>query len=97
MARLSLVLLILIVALIFHPTCFEARKLLSNIEKKQVPSFKGNFAGITLCKETTKMLPTSDDDKGNAMANNERLFAIHLAKIERILQSSHPSPGAGHR
>ncbi|KAG4161140.1 hypothetical protein ERO13_D01G040200v2 [Gossypium hirsutum] len=93
MARLTLVLLILIVALIFHPTCFEARKLLSNIEKKQVPSFKGNFAGITLSKET----PTSDNDKGHAMANNERLFAIHLAKIERILQSSHPSPGAGHR
>ncbi|KAB2095582.1 hypothetical protein ERO13_A01G049600v2 [Gossypium hirsutum] len=97
MARLSLVLLILVVALIFHPKCFEARKLLSTIEKKQVPSFKGNFAGITLSKETTKMLPTSDDDKGNAMANNERLFAIHLAKIERILQSSHPSPGSGHR
>ncbi|MBA0705357.1 hypothetical protein Golax_017559, partial [Gossypium laxum] len=35
MARLTLALLILIVALIFHPTCFEARKLLSNIEKKQ--------------------------------------------------------------
>ncbi|KAB2095577.1 hypothetical protein ERO13_A01G049200v2 [Gossypium hirsutum] len=96
MARLTLLLFILIVALIFHSTCFEARKLLSNIEKKQVPSFQGNFAGITLAKETTKMFPASDDDKGHAMANNERLFAIHLSKIDRILQSSNPSPGAGH-
>ncbi|KAE8713021.1 Detected protein of unknown function [Hibiscus syriacus] len=82
MARLSLVLLIVIVALIFHPTCFETRKL-SNFEKEQqVPSFKDAFAG-------------DDDDKGHAMGNNERLFVIHLAKIDRILQSS-PSPGGGH-
>ncbi|GMJ10079.1 hypothetical protein HRI_004677100 [Hibiscus trionum] len=80
MARLSLVLLIVVVALLFHPTCFEARKL-SNIEKEQVPSFKDTFTG--------------DADKGHAMGNNERLFAIHLAKIDRILQST-PSPGGGH-
>ncbi|MBA0705361.1 hypothetical protein Golax_017562, partial [Gossypium laxum] len=30
MARLCLVLFIAIVALFFHPTCFEARKLLNN-------------------------------------------------------------------
>ncbi|KAK8706317.1 hypothetical protein V6N13_049887 [Hibiscus sabdariffa] len=81
MARLSLVLLIVIVALLFHPTCLEARKL-SGFEKEQVPSLKDTFVG--------------DDDKGHAMGNNERLFAIHLAKIDRILQSI-PSPGAGHR
>ncbi|KAE8703320.1 hypothetical protein F3Y22_tig00110472pilonHSYRG00324 [Hibiscus syriacus] len=80
MARSSIVLLIVIVALIFHPTCFEARKLL-NFEMEQVPSFKGHFSG--------------GDEKGQAMANNERLFAIHLAKIDRILQST-PSPGGGH-
>ncbi|MBA0733571.1 hypothetical protein Gogos_017569, partial [Gossypium gossypioides] len=87
MARLTLVLVIVIVVLALHPTCFEARKLLNNFEKQQVPSF-----GITLAKEPTKMLPASDD-KGHAMANNERLFAIHLAKIDRKLQTSPPSPG----
>ncbi|KAE8680086.1 Detected protein of unknown function [Hibiscus syriacus] len=86
MARSSLVLLLVIVALIFHPTCFEARKL---------SKFKGNFVGTTLSKEPAKMFPAGDDDKGHAMANNERLIAIHLAKIDRILQS-HPSPGGGH-
>ncbi|KAB2095585.1 hypothetical protein ERO13_A01G050000v2 [Gossypium hirsutum] len=95
MARLTLVLVIVIVVLAFHPTCFEARKLLNSFEKQQVPSFKGNFVGITLAKEPAKMLPASDD-KGHAMANNERLFAIHLAKIDRILQTSPPSPGNGH-
>ncbi|KAE8706112.1 hypothetical protein F3Y22_tig00110403pilonHSYRG00041 [Hibiscus syriacus] len=81
MARSSTVLLFVIVVLIFHPACFEARKLL-NFDKEQAPSFEGDFAGA--------------DDKGQAMANNERLFAIHLAKIDRILQST-PSPGGGHR
>ncbi|KAL4273176.1 hypothetical protein GQ457_13G004620 [Hibiscus cannabinus] len=83
MARLSLVLLIVIVAAVFfHPTCFEARKL-SGFEKEQVPSiFKDIFA--------------REEDKGHALGNNERLFAIHLAKIDRILQST-PSPGGGHR
>ncbi|KAE8683744.1 hypothetical protein F3Y22_tig00111191pilonHSYRG00201 [Hibiscus syriacus] len=78
MARPSSVLLIVIV---FHLACFEARKLL-NLEKEQDPSFKGDFAAV-------------GDDKGQAMANNERLFAIHLPKIDRILQST-PSPGGGH-
>ncbi|GMJ05331.1 hypothetical protein HRI_004202300 [Hibiscus trionum] len=84
MARSSIVLLIVIFSLIFHTTCFEARQL-SNFEKEQVPSFKGDFSGGG----------SGGGDKGHAMANNERLFAIHLAKIDRILQSS-PSPGAGH-
>ncbi|KAE8703321.1 hypothetical protein F3Y22_tig00110472pilonHSYRG00328 [Hibiscus syriacus] len=94
MARFSLVLLIVIVALIFHPTCFEARKLL-NIELEHAPSFKGNFAGIKLSKEPAKILPASDDDKGHAMVSNERPFAFHVAEIDRILQSR-PSPGGGH-
>ncbi|KAK8648299.1 hypothetical protein V6N13_129057 [Hibiscus sabdariffa] len=81
MARLSLVLLIVIVSLLYHPTCLEARKL-SGFEKEQVPSiFKDTF--------------TREEDKGHALGNNERLFAMHLAKIDRILQST-PSPGAGH-
>ncbi|KAK8706316.1 hypothetical protein V6N13_049886 [Hibiscus sabdariffa] len=81
MARLSLVLFIVIVAVLFHPTCLEARKL-SSLEKEQVASiFKHTFA--------------RDEDKGHAVGNNERLFAIHLAKIDRILQST-PSPGGGH-
>ncbi|XWS27381.1 hypothetical protein CRYUN_Cryun26dG0110200 [Craigia yunnanensis] len=94
MTRLSLVLLIVLFALIFQPKSFEARKLLNNLEKKEVPSFKDNFVGNTLPKEPTRIIPASDD-KGHAMANNERLFAIHLAKVDRVLQST-PSPGAGH-
>ncbi|KAE8683743.1 hypothetical protein F3Y22_tig00111191pilonHSYRG00200 [Hibiscus syriacus] len=94
MARFSLFFLIVIVSLIFHPTCFEARKLL-NFEMKQAPPFKGNFAGIKFSKEPTKMLPASDDDEGHAMVSNERRFAFRLAEIDRILQS-HPSPGGGH-
>ncbi|KAK5844358.1 hypothetical protein PVK06_000494 [Gossypium arboreum] len=96
MARLSLVLFIAIVALFFHPTCFEARKLLNNFEKQQIPSFKGNFAGITLSKEPTKMLLASDDGKGHANANNGRQSTIHVGKVDRILQKSSPSPGNGH-
>ncbi|XVF04406.1 hypothetical protein REPUB_Repub05bG0079800 [Reevesia pubescens] len=96
MTRLSLVLLIVLFALIFQPKPFEARKLLNNLEKKEVPSFKFNFVGIILPKEPTKILPASDNNiNGHTMANNERLLAIHLAKIDRVLQST-PSPGGGH-
>ncbi|XVE63336.1 hypothetical protein DITRI_Ditri07aG0012000 [Diplodiscus trichospermus] len=93
MTRLSPVLLIFLFALIFQPKSFEARKLLNNSEKKEVPSFMDNVIGSTRqTKEPTEIVPAS---KGHAMGNNERLFAIHLAKIDRIL-GSHPSPGAGH-
>ncbi|MBA0641291.1 hypothetical protein Goklo_025855 [Gossypium klotzschianum] len=34
-------------------------------------------------------------NKDHEMVDEERLFALHLAKIDRILQSV-PSPGAGH-
>ncbi|XVF18545.1 hypothetical protein REPUB_Repub11eG0031700 [Reevesia pubescens] len=95
MTRVSLVLLIVLFALIFQPKLFEARKLLNNLEKKKVPSFKDNFVGITHPKEPTKMVPASDD-KGHAMVHNERLLTIHFAKLDRLLQSC-PSPGAGHR
>ncbi|XWS27379.1 hypothetical protein CRYUN_Cryun26dG0110000 [Craigia yunnanensis] len=94
MTRLSLVLLIALFALIFQSKSLEARKLLNNLEKKEVHPFKDNFVGSTLPKEPTKIIPASDD-KGHAMANNERLFAIHLAKIDRVLQF-YSSPGAGH-
>ncbi|XVE63341.1 hypothetical protein DITRI_Ditri07aG0012500 [Diplodiscus trichospermus] len=96
MTRLSLLLLILLFALIFQPKLLEARKVLNNLEKKEVPSFKDNIVGsIRRPKEPTEIVPAS---KGHAMANNERLFAIHLAKIDRILRyEAVPSPGAGHR
>ncbi|XP_022717788.1 precursor of CEP14-like [Durio zibethinus] len=93
MTRLSVVLIIVIFAFIFLPTSLEARKLL-NLEKKEVPSSEDNFVGSTFVREPTKILPASDH-KGHAMANKEKLFAIHLAKIDQVLQSV-PSPGAGH-
>ncbi|KAJ8761948.1 hypothetical protein K2173_006550 [Erythroxylum novogranatense] len=34
-------------------------------------------------------------NKGRATLGNEKLFRIHLGRIDRILQSV-PSPGAGH-
>ncbi|XVF87997.1 hypothetical protein PTKIN_Ptkin19aG0013700 [Pterospermum kingtungense] len=84
MTRLNLVFLIVLFALIFQPRTSEARKLLNNLAKKQV---EDNFIG--------SKLPKVSSAEGHAMANNERLFPIHLAKLDRLLQST-PSPGAGH-
>ncbi|KAE8703322.1 Detected protein of unknown function [Hibiscus syriacus] len=46
-------------------------------------------------KENLVPSETLSIDKDGIMSINERLFALHLAKIDRILQSV-PSPGAGH-
>ncbi|XVE63343.1 hypothetical protein DITRI_Ditri07aG0012700 [Diplodiscus trichospermus] len=99
MNRLSLVLLIVLFVLIFQPKSFEARKLLCSLEKNEVPSFKDNVVGSTHRPKELKKIVSASDDEGLAMANNERLFSIHLAKNDRILRScseSCPSPGGGH-
>ncbi|XVF81526.1 hypothetical protein PTKIN_Ptkin15bG0162300 [Pterospermum kingtungense] len=79
MTRLNLVFLVVLFALLFQPRTSEARKLLNNLAKEEV---EDNF------------IPKVPSAKGHAMANNERLFSIHLAKLDRLLQST-PSPGAG--
>ena len=38
---------------------------------------------------------TGDAGRENGMSNYEKFIATHLARIDRILQST-PSPGAGH-
>ena len=93
MTRLSLALLIILFALIFQVPPMQCRKLL-NTEKNEVFSLKDNLVPTDLPKKSTP--PPSPTDKDLIMANNERLFALHLAKIDRILQGSVPSPGAGH-
>ncbi|XVF79016.1 hypothetical protein PTKIN_Ptkin14bG0185400 [Pterospermum kingtungense] len=86
MARLSLIALVVILfALIYQVPSMQSRKLF-NAEKV-------NLVPTNLPKKPTP--PPSPADKDIRMANNERLLALHLAKIDRIL-SSVPSPGAGH-
>ena len=92
MARLSLVLLVILFALIYQVPSMQSRKLF-NSEKKEVFPLKDNLVPIDLPKKPTP--PPSPTVQDLIMANNERLFALHLAKIDRILQSV-PSPGAGH-
>ncbi|XVF87993.1 hypothetical protein PTKIN_Ptkin19aG0013300 [Pterospermum kingtungense] len=88
MTRLSFVLLIFLFALVCQVPSIQCRNLF-NAEKKQVISVPTDLPNK---KPTPPPSPTS---KHLIMANNERLFALHLAKIDRILQSV-PSPGAGH-
>ncbi|KAM7492515.1 hypothetical protein LguiA_035436 [Lonicera macranthoides] len=84
MGRLLSALVFLFVLICYVPS-LEARKVLS-IEKGKVSSLvpSSHLKGTTI--------PTG---KAHAMAINERLFTLHLAKMDRILQSV-PSPGAGH-
>ncbi|XWS10153.1 hypothetical protein CRYUN_Cryun39dG0050800 [Craigia yunnanensis] len=83
MTRLSLVLFIRLLALIIQEPFSEARKRLS-MEKKKVPSTKEN---VDLSALPEKAIPahSATDDKGHVMVNDERLLALYLAKINRIL------------
>ncbi|WRX29105.1 hypothetical protein QQP08_021592 [Theobroma cacao] len=60
--------------------------------KKEVPSFKENFVLSATPKESTS--PPSPTDNPYTIANNERLFSLHLAN-DRVLEESVPSPGGG--
>ncbi|XVF79014.1 hypothetical protein PTKIN_Ptkin14bG0185200 [Pterospermum kingtungense] len=93
MARQSLVLVICLLALVIQEPFSEARKHLS-MEKKQVPNTEENAALSALPQKATPV-NSETDDKGHVMVNDERLFALHLANIARILDNSVPSPGAG--
>ncbi|XWS10155.1 hypothetical protein CRYUN_Cryun39dG0051000 [Craigia yunnanensis] len=92
MARLSLALLVILFALIYQLPSMQSRKLF-NAEKKEVFPLKDNLVPNDLPKKPTP--PLSPTDKDLIMANNERFFALHLAKTDRLLQSV-PSPAAGH-
>ncbi|XVE88241.1 hypothetical protein DITRI_Ditri19aG0053900 [Diplodiscus trichospermus] len=72
----------------------EGRKLLNTGEsKKNAPTL---FASLVLSALPKGTVPgSSPSKKGHAKLDNEKLFARHLAGIDRILQSV-PSPGAGH-
>ncbi|XVF79015.1 hypothetical protein PTKIN_Ptkin14bG0185300 [Pterospermum kingtungense] len=93
MARLSLVLVICLLTFVIQEPFSEARKHLS-IEKKQVPNTEENVVLNALPQKATPA-HSDTDDKGHVMINDERLFALHPAKIGRILGNSVPSPEAG--
>ncbi|KAK8648298.1 hypothetical protein V6N13_129056 [Hibiscus sabdariffa] len=86
MARLSLVLIIVLFVSMYRVPSIQSRKLLSAEMEATVISQKDNSVPSVPEK------PLADKDQ--MMANNERLFAVHLAKLDRILQSV-PSPGSG--
>ncbi|XVF27455.1 hypothetical protein REPUB_Repub14bG0107900 [Reevesia pubescens] len=95
MARFgSLVLIFLVISVSFLPQ-MESRKLLKTGESnKKVPSL---FASLVLSALPKGTVPAASapSKKGHTTLDNEKLFARHLAGIDRILQSV-PSPGAGH-
>jgi hypothetical protein len=85
MARLSSILFIILFAFAFHFTSLDARNNILRLSMTEVPSL-----------ESRPGLPSSSGEKVDAMAINESLIFSHLAKMDRILQQSIPSPGAGH-
>ena len=95
MARFgSLVLIFLVISASFVPQ-LESRKLQNTGESnKNAPS--SLFASLMLSALAKGTVPASaPSKKGHSTLDNEKLFARHLAVIDRILQSV-PSPGAGH-
>ncbi|OMO65440.1 hypothetical protein COLO4_31233 [Corchorus olitorius] len=99
MARFtSLVMMIFLVISASFLPLMESRKLLNTGDQqisniKNVPSL---FTSLFLNALPKGKVPASaPSKKGHATLENEKLFARHLAGIDRILQSV-PSPGAGH-
>ncbi|MBA0848291.1 hypothetical protein Goshw_000126 [Gossypium schwendimanii] len=94
MARLSIVLIIFLFSFIIQaPSSAEARKLMMNLqETAEALPLNKNVASVEQREPTPAV---SFRNKDHEMVDEERLFALHLAKIDRILQSV-PSPGAGH-
>ncbi|KAE8659654.1 hypothetical protein F3Y22_tig00116962pilonHSYRG00826 [Hibiscus syriacus] len=94
MARFSSLLIILsVISASFVPQ-MESRNLLNTGDSnKNVPSLFASLVLSALPKGTVP--PSAPSKKGHATLDNEKLFARHLADIDRILRSV-PSPGAGH-
>ncbi|KAE8680087.1 Detected protein of unknown function [Hibiscus syriacus] len=89
MARLGLSLLVIVFVLIFQVPPMQSRNLFNaemNAQAAPIPPEDN------LVPSDVTMKPPTDID--HIMANSERLFALHLAKIDRLLQSV-PSPGGG--
>ncbi|KAG4146417.1 hypothetical protein CXB51_012208 [Gossypium anomalum] len=96
MARFSslVIIFLVIISASFVPQ-MESRKLLNAGERNEnVPSL---FASLMLSAlpKGSKVPASAPSKKGHATLDNEKRFARHLARIDRILQSV-PSPGAGH-
>ncbi|KAK9062536.1 hypothetical protein SSX86_019723 [Deinandra increscens subsp. villosa] len=79
MARLTIITLVIVAILVCGAPCLDARKLLSDEKKGSI--MEGSLVKSGLGK------PSGLSD--------EKLFALHLARIDRILVVSTPSPGAG--
>ncbi|MFQ6621035.1 hypothetical protein Gotur_002083 [Gossypium turneri] len=95
MARLSIVLIIFLFSFIIQaPSSAEARKLMMNLQEtaEALPLNKNVVVSVEQREQTPAV---SFRNKDHEMVDEERLFALHLAKIDRILQLV-PSPGAGH-
>ncbi|KAK8527518.1 hypothetical protein V6N13_085345 [Hibiscus sabdariffa] len=95
MTRLSTVLLIFLFSFMIYqaPSLAEARKLM-NLQQTETPLSNNSVVSSVEHREQTGEVSFSS--KGHEKADyQERIFALHLAKIDRILQSV-PSPGAGH-
>ncbi|KAE8713020.1 Detected protein of unknown function [Hibiscus syriacus] len=90
MARLGLALLIIVFVLIHQVPSMQSRNPFNADMKAQAALIppKDNLVP----SDHVPMKPPTDKD--HVMANTERLFALHLAKIDRLLQSV-PSPGGG--
>ncbi|KAK8622622.1 hypothetical protein V6N13_117531 [Hibiscus sabdariffa] len=95
MTRLSTVLLIFLFSfMIFQaPSLADARKLM-NLQQTEALLSNNNVVSSVEQREPTGA--DSFSNEGHEKDDHwQRLFALHLAKIDRILQSV-PSPGAGH-
>ncbi|OMO76162.1 hypothetical protein CCACVL1_15868 [Corchorus capsularis] len=100
MARFtSLVMMIVLVISASFLPLMESRKLLNTGDIQQISNIKNVpslFTSLFLNALPKGKVPASaPSKKGHATLDNEKLFARHLAGIDRILQSV-PSPGAGH-
>nr|POF08454.1 hypothetical protein CFP56_45995 [Quercus suber] len=92
MSRLSFMLFIILFAFVCHVPSSDARNIL-RVSMQKVPTLEDGLFSRALPKSPSPL--SSSDEKGHAMAFNERSFA-HLAKMDRIMRSSNPSPGVGH-
>ncbi|KAF9683698.1 hypothetical protein SADUNF_Sadunf04G0041300 [Salix dunnii] len=104
MARFEALTLIFLVSFATIVSNIEGRNLLmrtstpqdNNSNSKEGTGGANSFASLFLSALPKGTVPSSSPSKkGHATLDNEKLFARHLASIDRILRSV-PSPGAGH-
>ncbi|GMJ10078.1 C-TERMINALLY ENCODED PEPTIDE 14 [Hibiscus trionum] len=93
MTRLSMVLLVFLFSFLFLAPPLAAARKLTNIQQTEALSL--NNDAVVSVEQREPKPAFSFSNKGHEMVNKERFLALHLAKLDRILQSI-PSPGAGH-